>query len=308
MKFFSVVVLLNLPLAVVAQVLPPTGIQSTGVATSTVQDSVHRVNQSTPDGYVTTDDKTYVLKQGRVYQLTRTITLEIRPDGRVIGFEGENMSIPAGLMLTTDGRLVKAPPLGGEPDGATYQVVRGSATNSGMEAGTSDEIANASGLDLEESSDILGSPDDRREDNTVLVDGTTDALDQTGLNAGLNGNAIDPIRTNQPINPRNESGSFGYQTETPRSTAPGIETQTAATGIFTSPSTATTILPEDQGMNAGASTFGSNGLTTMSEPDGNEDPGSNTSAGTSSKWTEVTSTSIGSSYGGGATGSDGDSD
>ncbi len=301
MKSLLAISLLGFPLAVGAQVpsdtVNPAVSSSTGIATGTVQGSANRVTPSTPNGYVTMGDKTYVLKDGRVFQLTEAITLQIRPDGRVIGFEGEEMSIPAGLMLTTDGRLVQAPDLGVEPNGSTYQINRGTASNSSpsnspMGAGMSGESPNSAGLDSENDGNNTGSIVQDSNEGTTIVDDGANGLNRNGINSASNGEFNDVNQIDRLNNSNNRLDDSNMQMENS-----GNQNLTSGqTGQETYSQ------PAGNANSNGQGNQGTNDSSSMSNNDSGSQPGNSSGDGTQNSNGNASDTD-----GGNSTGSNGSS-
>ncbi len=121
------IALLGLPVAASAQVSPTTNLPPSGAASGTVEGARTRTTEVVPNGYITQDGKTYVLKDGRILLLTEAITMTVQPDGTINNFDGEEVTIPEGMMLTADGRIVQSPELpvlGEDPSSVTYSVNR----------------------------------------------------------------------------------------------------------------------------------------------------------------------------------------
>lgn len=79
---------------------PPTG--TTATATTAVT--------PIPDGFFLRDGNVYVIRNGAFSLVTKEQVLRIEPNGTVTGFDGRTWQIPAGQILTTDGRIVPVDP------------------------------------------------------------------------------------------------------------------------------------------------------------------------------------------------------
>ncbi len=125
MKTRLALTLLALPLAATAQVSPSTALPPSGLASGSVQASRDRVAPTARNGYITQDGKTFVLRDGQILRLKEAITMTIKPDGMINNFDGDEVQIPAGMMLTADGRVAQAPQLPvlkDDPTGQTYSM------------------------------------------------------------------------------------------------------------------------------------------------------------------------------------------
>ncbi len=119
----------------------PAGAQSgasaqPGLPSGTVSAAIEVNRPVGVSGIATEGAATFLIEDGVPRQLTEELTLRVRPDGTIIGFNGEAMTIPSGMMLTTDGRLVQRPNLG-IPDGtaASGGASSSTSTSSEMNAG-----------------------------------------------------------------------------------------------------------------------------------------------------------------------------
>jgi hypothetical protein len=87
-------------------VTPPTS----GTAAATTTTPTSTAVTPIPDGFFLRDGKVYVIRDGAFSLVTNEQVLRIQPNGTVTGFDGRTWQIPAGQILTTDGRTVPVDP------------------------------------------------------------------------------------------------------------------------------------------------------------------------------------------------------
>ncbi len=182
--------LLSLPVLASAQVSPSTSLPASGAASGTVEGARNRTTQVVPNGYISQGEKTYVLRDGRVFQLKEAISLQIRPNGTLVNFDGEETVIPAGMMLTSDGRIVEAPDLptlSDDSSAVTYSMDR--STDSETKPMAADSIEEKQPL-ADEDSDLntgvgpQGSQENIDNDNLNSETTATSGVGQDGLSGG----------------------------------------------------------------------------------------------------------------------------
>jgi hypothetical protein len=60
------------------------------------------------EGYFVANGASYYARNGQAFRVEREVSLRVLPNG-MVGFDGQPLILPAGVMLTTDGRHAPIP-------------------------------------------------------------------------------------------------------------------------------------------------------------------------------------------------------
>jgi hypothetical protein len=72
------------------------------------------------EGYFVANGASYYARNGQAFRVEREVSLRVLPHG-MVGFDGQPLILPAGVMLTTDGRHAPIPP------GINFRALPGAA-------------------------------------------------------------------------------------------------------------------------------------------------------------------------------------